>query len=104
MHMVCNLIAFILASAGLTQILCYGSLFNKFRPKAGLLGELFSCSMCMGFHVGYVIFTLFWLSKIHMFPHFYIGAFVYACMSSFTSYILDKSFSDAGILIKIENK
>jgi len=38
-----------------------------------------------------------------MFPHFYIGAMVYASISSLSSYILDKSFSDEGIVINLKN-
>lgn len=99
-----KILVFILSCAGLTQILCYASILNWFRPKTGLLGELFNCSMCTGFHVGYLIFMLFWYSGVHLFPHFYIGCLVYASISSFCSYILDKSFSDEGIVINLKNK
>ena len=99
-----KIFVFILSCAGITQILCYASILNFIRPKTGLLGELFSCSMCTGFHVGYIMFMIFWYSGIHLFPHFYIGTFIYAAVSSFCSYILDKSFSDEGIQINLKNK
>jgi hypothetical protein len=60
--------------------------------------------MCVGFHVGYLMFMFFWHAGVHLFPSFYIGAFVYALISSLCSYILDKSFSDEGIAINLKNK
>ena len=50
-----DLFYFILAAYGLTQILVYGSIFNKVRPPRQWLhgfGKLFHCPMCMGFWVG----------------------------------------------------
>ena len=47
-----DLIYFVLAAYGLTQILVVGSIFNKIRPSRtwlGGLGKLFHCPMCMGF-------------------------------------------------------
>jgi hypothetical protein len=99
-----KILIFILSCSGLTQILCYASILNFLRPKTGLLGELFRCSMCTGFHVGYLMYMAFWYSGIHLFPHFYIGCLIYACTSSYCSYILDKSFNDEGISINLKNK
>ena len=97
-----DLLLFILSSAGLTQILCYGSILDKIRPKTGILGELFTCSMCVGFHSGYILFSLFWISGIMLFTNFIVGAFIFSLISSYTSYVCDKLFSDEGI--KIVNK
>ena len=47
-----DLVYFVLAAYGMTQILVYGSILNPIRPKKGKLGELFECPMCMGFWVG----------------------------------------------------
>jgi hypothetical protein len=99
-----KILVFVLSCAGLTQILCYASILNFIRPTKGFLGELFGCSMCLGFHVGYVMYMFFWYAGIHLFPHFYIGAFVYALISSLCSYILDKTFSDEGIVLNLKNK
>ena len=99
-----KILVFILSCAGLTQILCYASILNWIRPTNGLLGELFRCSMCMGFHVGYIMFMFFWYAGVHLFPHFYIGCLIYAIVSSLCSYILDKSFSDEGIVLNLKNK
>jgi len=99
-----KILVFILSCAGVTQILCYASIFNWCRPKTGIFGELFRCSMCLGFHVGYLMFMLFWCAGVHLFPHFYIGTMVYASISSLCSYILDKTWSDEGIAINLKNK
>lgn len=95
-----NLIIFILCSAGLTQILCYAKILENVRPKKGFFGELFSCSMCVGFHVGYVMFLLFWHHGVTLFPHMLVGSLVFSLVSSFTSYILDKLVSDEGLNVK----
>lgn len=95
---------FILCCAGLTQILCYASILDKIRPTRGLFGELFNCSMCVGFHVGYIVFFAFWICNVILFPSLYIGMLVFAFISSYTSYVLDKIFCDEGIVIKIANK
>jgi hypothetical protein len=102
--MIVDIILFILSCAGATQILCYGSILDKIRPKNGILGELFRCSMCVGFHVGYILFVLFWIAGVSIFSNFYIGALVFAFISSYTSYVCDKVLSDEGIMIKIANK
>ena len=99
-----HLFIFILSCAGITQILCYASILNRFRPKTGFFGELLKCSLCTGFHVGYLVFFLFWYSEIMLFPNIYVGCLLFAAISSLTSYILDKSFNDEGISINLKNK
>lgn len=98
-----NLIIFILSCASLTQILCYGKIFKKIRPKAGFFGELLSCSMCTGFHVGWAMFFVFWHFNIILFSNLYLGAFLYALISALCSYILDKFITDNGIAVNITN-
>lgn len=94
-----ELLIFILSSAGLTQILCYGSIFDKIRPKHGILGELFACSMCVGFHVGYINFTAMCISGFYLAPFNFITLILFGCLSSLTSYIFDKIIDDNGIKI-----
>jgi hypothetical protein len=60
--------------------------------------------MCVGFHSGYIMFSLFWLSDIILFTNFTIGMFVFSLISSFASYALDKTFGDSGINIGINKK
>jgi len=46
-----ELLTFILIAYGLTQILVYGEIFNRLRPKKGRLKGFATCPMCIGFHV-----------------------------------------------------
>ena len=82
-----QLLSFILACYGMTMILMYGRIFNKIRPD----WELLKCSMCTGFWVGLFI----WLISEQPFNFFLAG-----CISSGTTYILDKIISDDGLVIK----
>jgi hypothetical protein len=94
---------FILVCYGLTQILCYGKIFDKVRPNKEWLfgfGLLFHCSMCMGFHVGWLVYTLSLFSKLFIFEFNFIDMFFMACLSSGTSYILDKLIDDEGLRVK----
>ena len=62
-----DLLYFILAAYGLTQILVYGSIFNGWRPTKGKLGELFKCSMCVGFWTSYILNMTFGDEGIKLF-------------------------------------
>jgi len=90
-----SLIYFILIAAGMTWILVYGSIFNRIRPNK----KFFKCPACIGFWVGLFLVltnqthTLFNYS-IDLFTMFFMG-----CLSSFTSYVLCRVFSDEGIRI-----
>lgn len=97
-----NLLIFILISYGLTQILCYGKIFDKVRPKSGFFGELLACSMCTGFWVGLFLWIIQPLTKLYYFDNHVITGFLLACLSSGTSYLLDKIVSDEGIKINKE--
>lgn len=97
-----DLIFFILISYGLTQILCYGKIFDRIRPKSGFFGELFSCSMCTGFHVGWFLWLLNPLTNLYNFDSSITTAFLLSCLSSGTSYLIDKTISDEGIKISRE--
>jgi len=99
-----SLLFFILACFGLTQILVYGSILEPLRPKKGLLGELFKCPMCVGFHVGYIIAILMCGSNLYNINFNFIDLFLLSCLSSGTSYVLCSLFTDFGINIKINKK
>ena len=92
-----NLLIFILISYGLTQILCYGKIFDKIRPKTGFFGELLSCSMCTGFWVGLTLWIMQPLTNLYHFDNCVLTGFLLGCLSSGTSYLLDKIVSDEGI-------
>ncbi len=44
-----ELLTFILCAYGLTQILVYGKIFSRLRPKKGKLGELANWFLLAGF-------------------------------------------------------
>lgn len=94
-----DLVYFILAAYGLTQILVYGSIFNSIRPKEGKLGELFHCPMCMGFWVGMFLFGLNGFTELFTFEYNYVNLLILGSLSSGTSYIFNMVFGDEGIKI-----
>ena len=98
-----DLIFFILSAYGLTQILVYGSIFNKLRPpKKWLrgLGELFHCPMCMGFWVGVFLFGINAYTELFTFDYTIANLFILGWLSSGTSYILNMFVGDCGLKIE----
>lgn len=93
-----NLILFILICYGLTQILTAGKIFDKIRPKH----HYFHCSMCVGMPVGIIVFLLFYFCGLRMFPNIYIGSFLFGCLSSGTSFLLQHLFDEDGMKINIK--
>lgn len=53
--------------------------------------------MCTSFWVGIVGFYLFLFGGIGLFPHIYVGGFIFGCVSSATSYFLCNFVDDDGI-------
>ena len=52
------IIEFCLTCLGISQILLYSELFEKFREivKKTPLKKLATCSMCLGFHIGWLVY------------------------------------------------
>ena len=95
---------FVLTAYGLTQILVYGSIFNKVRPTKEWLsgfGELFHCPMCMGFWVGAFLFGINAFTELFTFEYTIANFFILGWLSSGTSYVLNMVIGDCGL--KIEN-
>lgn len=92
-----NLLLFILFCYGMTQIIIYGHIFEGVRKKINWY--MLECSMCAGFWVGAFVYTLFFLSKINLFPNFFVGLFLFACLSSGTSYFLCSIINDDGFKV-----
>ena len=95
-----ELIYFVLTAYGLTQILIYGSIFNKIRPSKNWLhgfGVLFHCPMCMGFWVGVLLFSINNQTELFTFKYNLINAFILGCLSSGTSYLLSVLINDFGL-------
>ena len=98
-----GLIYFVLAAYGLTQILVYGSIFNKVRPTKGWFGELLSCPMCTGFWVGVLLFGINGYTELFTYEYNLTNLLILGWLSSGTSYILNVIFCDNGIQIGDNN-
>ena len=92
-----DLLAFILTAYGLTQILVYGAIFNRFRPAKGPLGKLFGCPMCVGFHVGWFLMLLSPFTELFNFDVTVTNFFILGWLSSGTSYVFNMIFGDNGV-------
>ena len=99
-----SLVYFILVAFGLTQIVVFGSIFEKIRPKAGFWGDLFNCPMCVGFHVGWILWLFSGNTELFSFDYSIITAFMLSCLSSGTSYILNMVVGDCGLKIDLGDK
>lgn len=87
---------FILACYGLTQILVYGSIFNKIRPKH----HFFHCPMCIGFWSGVLICLISPFTELFTFEINLFNLLLCGWISSATSYALCMVINDEGINIK----
>jgi len=88
-----DLIYFILASYGLTQILVYGTIFNKVRPSH----PFFHCPMCVGFWSGALLFSINRFTELFSFEYTFANFFLLGWLASGASYILCMLFGDEGI-------
>ena len=98
-----ELIWFMLAAFGLTQILVYGTIFDNYRPHREDFkgwGEVFHCPMCMGFWVGAFLFGINGLTELFSFDSSVTTALLLGCLSSATSYVLNVIFGDEGIRVE----
>ena len=91
-----NLLYFALTAYGLTQILVFSKIFEKIRPSH----HFFHCSMCIGWWVGLFLWAINQYTGLFTFDYSIATAFVLACISSGTSYVLNMIFGDEGINIK----
>ena len=102
-----DLIYFILAAYGLTQVLIVGSIFNKVRPSREWLwglGRLFHCPMCMGFWVGVFLFGINSHTELFTFEYNVVNALILGWLSSGTTYLLGVLFNDFGFKVTHDNK
>ena len=92
-----DLLYFVLACFGMTQIVVYGKIFESVRPTTGWWGQLFSCTMCTGFWVGLIMYVFSFYTNLFNFDKAVVTGFILACLSSGTSYVLSTLFDDEGI-------
>ena len=88
-----SLIYFILCAYGLTQILAYGSVFDKIRPKH----HFFHCPMCIGFWSGVFLVGINRYTELFTFDNNIVNYFLLGCLSSGTSYVFCTLFGDNGV-------
>lgn len=102
-----GLFYFILAAYGLTQILVYGSIFNKVRPPRQWLhgfGKLFHCPMCMGFWVGTFLWGINRYTELFTFDYNLANALILGSLSSGTCYLLGVLINDFGFKVTHKNE
>jgi len=92
-----QLLWFCLAAYGLTQMIAYGSIFDRIRPTGGLLGALFQCPMCLGFWVGVFLFGVNYNTELFTFEYTIANLLICGCVSSAVSYVFCTIFGDDGI-------
>ena len=90
-----GLVYFILCSYGLTQVLCFAKILDRFRP----ISDFFSCPMCVGFWVGVFLWGVNPTTELFTFSNSPVTAFLLGCLSSGTSYALNMIICDDGIQI-----
>jgi hypothetical protein len=89
------MLAFVLVSFGLTNILVYSRLIP--RPQSGWLSKFMHCPMCVGFHVGWILMLV--PNTLFEFDVSVGNGFMLGCIASGTSYFLSMVVSDDGIRI-----
>ena len=98
-----ELLYFILTSYGLTQILVYGSIFEKQREyileRSEWFGKLVHCPMCTGFWVGVFLFGINEFTELFTFDYNIANLLILGWLASGTSYIISMIFDDSGIKI-----
>jgi len=95
-----ELLWFVLTAFGLTQILVFGSIFDKIRPNKDIMKGFFHCSMCMGFWVGVFLCGTSSYTELFTFELNAVNLLICGCLSSGTSYVLSQLFGDEGINVK----
>ena len=99
---------FILAAYGMTQILVYGNIFNHIRPKKedySGWGELFHCTMCMGFWVGVIVCLISPWTELFTFDYTVANFLICGCVGSGTSYMLSMLIQDEGVrYVAVQNR
>lgn len=85
-----NLAILLISCIGLCQILMYGKILNKPRTlliKLNFFKELLSCSLCVGFHSGWMLSIIHYLIFSNPIVIFIPFASAFACLTS--EFLLD---------------
>ena len=96
-----ELLWFVLTGYGLTQLIVYGSIFEKARAyiksKSDFFGELVHCPMCTGFWVGVLLFGLNPFTELFNFELNLVNSLICGWLGSGTSYLMNMVFTDKGV-------
>ena len=95
-----SLLYFVLVSCGMTQIVVYGTIFNRVRPTRGWLGQLFSCSMCTGFWVGVFLWLVNAWTTLFTYDYNLFTGLALGSLASGVSYVFSVIIDDNGIKIE----
>jgi len=95
-----SLIWFSLASYGLTQVLMYGKALDKVRPTKGWLKDLLSCSMCTGFWVGLLLWSISGFTRLFNFDESIVTGVICGFAGSAVAYVMCVLFDDNGLKIE----
>jgi hypothetical protein len=95
-----ELMTYMIASAGITNIAVYGSIFNRIRPKKRVLGELFRCPMCLGTWVGFALCGLSSYTELFNIQPTLMNYALCGAISSLSAYAFAMLIDDEGLRIK----
>ena len=102
-----DLLYFILASWGMTQILVYGTIFENQRDwimeKSDWLGTLIHCPMCTGFWVGVFLWLVNGTTTLFNYDYSLMTALCLGCLSSGASYVFSVIVDDNGLRVERSN-
>lgn len=99
MNSLVEFVVYMIASAGITNIAVYGSIFNRIRPKKGKLGELFHCPMCLGTWVGFALCGLSGWTEFFNIEPTLMNYALCGAISSLASYAFAMVVDDEGLRI-----
>jgi len=94
-----DLIWFALTCYGLTQILCFGKIFESIRPKH----HFFTCPMCMGFWIGCFLFGINGLTELFSFDYNTVNFFICGWSGSAIAYAFCTIFNDNGFQLSLNS-
>jgi hypothetical protein len=96
------LLLFILICYGMTQILVYGTIFERLRERIEdrFETQFMRCPMCVGFWVGVLVNSMLYVCGKPFITNILIGSFLAGCLSSGTSYALCMLINDDGLNLK----
>jgi len=99
-----ELVYFVLSAYGITQILVYGSIFNRIRPSKDFAAGFFHCPMCIGFWIGVFLLGINEYTELFTYDLNIINGLLLGGLSSGTSYALSMIFGDSGIRYEYQRK